>query len=168
MNTSVLALLLVAGAAWMMLRQSQPTQWTPVRTQPPGSPPPALPPNPLDAIAASTSIAGLIGAAAMAVIHKFRGGEEGIYVNPARDEFKLQFAQFAPPSAPRDSNGPGFYGLAWLMHELGRDDLTHAFNQADSVAEFQRAVSGIAKVITDQATKVQELSVYAKAHGFGS
>jgi len=96
----------------------------------------------------------------------FRGGEEALFVNPERDEFKLLFAHLNPYSDGCDSNGPGFYGLAWLLNGLGRDDLMAKFNAADTRAEFEAAVNDIDFLMAGSVTKVAQLVAYARTAGF--
>lgn len=97
----------------------------------------------------------------------FRGGEEGVIVNPERDEFKSLFAHLNPYSSScSDPNGPGFYGLAWLMNQLGRDDLMTKFNQADTRSEFEAAVNEIDMLMAGSAGRVAELVNYTIAAGF--
>jgi len=97
----------------------------------------------------------------------FRGGEEGVIVNPERDEFKSLFAHLNPYSSScADPNGPGFYGLAWLLNQLGRDDLMTKFNQAENRAMFESAVNEIDMLLASSAPKVQELVNYTISAGF--
>jgi len=97
----------------------------------------------------------------------FRGGEEGVVVNPERDEFKSLFAHLNPYSSScSDPNGPGFYGLAWLLNQLGRDDLMAKFNAADNRSAFEAAVNDIDFLMAGSAVKVKELVDYTRAAGF--
>jgi len=97
----------------------------------------------------------------------FRGGEEGVIVNPERDEFKSLFAHLNPYSSScSDSNGPGFYGLAWLLNQLGRDDLMTKFNEASNRSEFEAAVNEIDMLMASSAPRVAELVNYTIAAGF--
>lgn len=105
----------------------------------------------------------------------FRGGEEGIYVNPNRDEFLANFEHFDPY---RDQNNPsGFYGLAWLLNEMGAengplaqigraygDRLFAALTRADTKEEFNAARDAIMNYLRTYPARVQELERYAVAH----
>lgn len=89
--------------------------------------------------------AGAILAWAIASKGLFRGGEEGIFVNPARDAF---LANFATLDQWRDNRNPqGFSGLAALMHELtGSDAPAVAVFQASTRRAFEAAVDAVATI----------------------
>lgn len=74
----------------------------------------------------------------------FRGGDEALHVNPARDQFLAQFAKW---DYMRDSrNPPGFYGLALLLSILTPNDsqgLFAALTRADTMPKFNGAVAAI-------------------------
>lgn len=117
---------------------------------------------------AATAIAGGAGILAYLIIQKglFRGGEEALYVNPARDEYKKLFAVFNPYRTV-DQNGPGFYGLAWLLHEIGGDRgdaLMGEFNRADSKREFETVTRDIEALLNSQVERVRELRRFAEAN----
>lgn len=75
----------------------------------------------------------------------FRGGEEGVKVNPARDKFLAQFAQYQPPGVGDSRNPPGFYGLAALLSQTHNDRLFSALTAAHTMKEFQAAEQAIAQ-----------------------
>jgi len=89
-------------------------------------------------LAAGVTIAGVAAGAALLVwgiVKKglFRGGEEALKVNPARDAFIAQFARY---DYMRDSrNPPGFYGLASVLEILQ----TGAGQSSGLYGELQRA-----------------------------
>ncbi|MGH7465931.1 MAG: hypothetical protein ACREK1_12195, partial [Longimicrobiales bacterium] len=99
----------------------------------------------------------------------FRGGEEGIRVNPMRDAF---LANFGGLDQWRDSrNPPGFSGFAALIHHLyGSDALAVAVFQADKERTFKAAVDAASAVIAADPRRTQEAWVYlgqlAREKGF--
>lgn len=115
----------------------------------------------------ATGIGAGVGILAWGITSRgwFRGGSEALHVNGPRDEFKALFAHLNPyRSALQDPNGPGFFGLAWLLHELGRDDMMAAFNRADTRAAFESIVADIDALLDRNVAKVAELATYARAH----
>lgn len=118
-------------------------------------------------IASGIAAAGGILAWGIIVKGWFRGGEEALFVNPARDDFKALFARFNPyRDVASDPNGPGFYGFAWLMHELGRDDLMRRFNAADTRKEWEAVALEIEQTLVTNATQVEYLRDFVTAKGF--
>lgn len=92
------------------------------------------------------AIAG-VGLLAWGITDKgwFRGGEEGVKVNPARDQLLSQFAKF---DYMRDSkNPPGFYGLANILTIMGAHDMFDALMRSDTMAEYSAAVAAIADTL---------------------
>lgn len=95
----------------------------------------------------------------------FRGGQEGVVVNPARDQY---LALFAPLDPLRDSrNPPGFFGLAWLLEQLaaGQGGPQGVFGQltgAHTKAQLESAVNAIQGLIAGNRTKVEQLWEYAR------
>lgn len=80
------------------------------------------------------------------LVHKFRGGEEALHVNPARDTFLSQFGD------PSDKGvGGGGHTLAARLAQLGAGDgggpLFAALQAADTMAEFQQAMADIREFI---------------------
>lgn len=71
----------------------------------------------------------------------FRGGEEGIKVNPARDAFLAQFAKYDYMSDA--ANPPGFYGLSLILVHLGAHNLFDQLAAADTMDKFTRATTAI-------------------------
>lgn len=71
----------------------------------------------------------------------FRGGEEALHVNPARDQYLLQFG---PPGT---GDGSGFHTLAATLTNLTQEDgggmLFRALIQADSLDELTAATRQI-------------------------
>jgi hypothetical protein len=92
----------------------------------------------------ATGIGAIGGVLAWGVLRQgwFRGGEEALVVNPARDQF---LAQFAPIDPYTDAANPqGFYGLAWLLAELGDGDRLHrALRSAETKKTLERSVLDI-------------------------
>lgn len=86
----------------------------------------------------------------------FRGGEEALHVNRPRDEYKALFAHLNPYQTV-DRNGPGFYGLAWLLANLNRSDLMTRFNQADTRRAFEAVTGEIDALIAMNASEVRRL-----------
>lgn len=113
--------------------------------------------------AAAVATAGIAAGGALlawGIVEKgwFRGGEEGVKVNPARDAYLSSFAQY---DYMRDaSNPPGFYGLANILAILGRHELFDTLNHADTMAEFSAAVNDIASAL---ARATQEQIAQAKS-----
>lgn len=90
--------------------------------------------------------AGAILAWAIGAKGLFRGGEEGIYVNPARDAFLANFAEL---DAWRDTRNPhGFSGLAALMWHLdGQTDAAAVqVFRADTRKAFEAAVENVSRI----------------------
>jgi hypothetical protein len=115
---------------------------------------------------ATIGLATGIGAAAVIIawgVMKqgwFRGGQEGIVVNPARDHF---LAHFAPLDYMRDSsNPPGFYGLSWVLTELGEGPRFAAVAQAHTKAQLEAAVAAVQGVIAANKAKFAQLWEYAR------
>ncbi len=102
-------------------------------------------------------IAAAIGLGAWGIpklVNKFRGGEEGTQVNPARDVFLSRFSEF---DYMRDANNPaGFYGLAKRLTEVtgeeGGGELFRALNRADTMKEFEAAVFNIEQALANSST----------------
>lgn len=149
--------------------------------QPPASPGgPAMPPAAGQGIgfaatgagtgAAVAGAAGLAGSAALAatgigaaaavltwaITSKglFRGGEEGIRVNPMRDDF---LGHFAPLDQWRDArNPPGFSGFAALVHYVtGSDGLAVSVFRADREASFKAAVDAASAALASDQARTQ-------------
>jgi len=113
------------------------------------------------AAASGFAAAGPIGAAAatvaagVAALGWGRGGEEGIAVNPARDQFLAQYATLDPTRDGR--NPPGFYGLHWLLRNVNAQTgqaLFDALLKADTMAEFSVAVSDVQAFLQTNAPAV--------------
>jgi len=97
----------------------------------------------------------------------FRGGEEGVVVNPARDQF---LANFAALDYMRDGrNPPGFYGLAWLLTNLGQGDgggpTFAAVTAAQKKTQLEAAVSTVQSIIAANQAKTAQLWEYARRDG---
>ncbi len=93
----------------------------------------------------------------------FRGGEEGVQVNPARDRYLSQFSRFDYISD--DRNPPGFYGLSIILSHLQRHDLFDLLAKADTMTKFNSAVSQINNVLATATTAqfeaiVSEVTAY--------
>jgi len=119
------------------------------------------------AIAATAGVAavGLIIAWGVTKQGWFRGGQEGVVVNPARDSF---LAQFAPMDYTRDGrNPPGFYGMAWLLEAIepgaGQGDgLYGELQHAHTKAAFDAAVTKIQALLAANREKAAQLWEYAR------
>jgi hypothetical protein len=108
------------------------------------------------------------GAAVIAwgVIDKgwFRGGEEGVKVNPNRDVFLSQFANF---DYTRDSsNPPGFYGLSLVLTHANRHDLFDALVQSRTVDAMTAAINQIVAVVSAM-TPEQWIGVHQELINYG-
>lgn len=118
------------------------------------------------AIGLATGVGAVAAVVAWGVIKQgwFRGGQEGVVVNPARDQFLAQFAVL-DPSRDR-SNPPGFYGLAWLLEALSPGNGTGgAFAQltgAHTKAQLESAVGTIQSIIAANRDKAAQLWEYAR------
>jgi len=94
----------------------------------------------------------------------FRGGEEGVKVNPNRDVFLSQFANF---DYMRDSaNPPGFYGASLVLTHAGRHDLFNALVQSRTVAAMQSAIDQIVAVVSAM-TPEQWMQVHQELINYG-
>jgi hypothetical protein len=132
--------------------------------------------------AAATGVGAIAAVLAWGIAQQgwFRGGEEALHVNPARDEFFAQFARLDP-----QAGGSGFRGLAWLLHELGLQDelgarygtvdqpvaadrLHAALRAADTRAAFQAATDAIQSYIGQRRLRAIGLADYALAHFGGA
>lgn len=107
----------------------------------------------------------------------FRGGEEALVVNPARDAFVNEFAELDPY---RDgANPPGFYGLAWLLEIFGQDshfsppnaavqargrELFASLLAADTKAGLEAAVDGIKAFLQPRRKEAAYYWDYARQH----
>lgn len=95
----------------------------------------------------------------------FRGGEEGVKVNPARDGF---IAQFGPAGT---GDGSGFARLAAVLTIItGEGNGSHYFNpallQAHTMDEFSKAVQDIANVLlTAGISDGPSFDAFRMAHG---
>jgi hypothetical protein len=89
----------------------------------------------------------------------FRGGEEGVQVNPARDAFQLQFASL-DANVP-GANGSGFYGLHWLLVNLDRTRgqvLFDALQRSDTMTAYNAAVRDIQAFLDANKAQAQYLA----------
>jgi hypothetical protein len=81
-----------------------------------------------------------------AIANKLRGGEEGMYVNPARDVF---IRQFGPPGT---GDGSGFMNLAALLTQItGQDGGGNLFAwmaEADTLQSLRAAAEAIVATLT--------------------
>lgn len=104
----------------------------------------------------------------------FRGGEEALKVNPARDEFLGHFAPLDPWCCDRVRGTPG---LAWLLNEMGAengplanigraygDGLFRDLERADTMNEFTPAAQAIVNYLQRYPQRVASLEAYALAH----
>lgn len=108
--------------------------------------------------------AGIAAAAILAwgIIHEgwFRGGEEALVVNPARDLFLKEFAPYDPYQDV--ANPAGFYGLAALISDTGGNAvLFQQLLNADTKAELTTAVQAIQSYIANNRPRVEEWIAYA-------
>lgn len=113
---------------------------------------------------ATAGIAAGVGLIAWGIMDKgwFRGGEEGVQVNPARDRF---LAQFGPYDYMRDnSNPPGFYGLSNILTILGvHDRLFPELTNAHTMAAFTQATTDIlAALSTATAAQLAQAKAMSK------
>lgn len=119
---------------------------------------------------ATAGIAAGVGLLAWGIMDKgwFRGGEEGITVNPNRDEFLSQFSNF---DYYRDNaNPPGFYGLNLILVTAFPDRqaaLQSALSQAHTEATFQVAANNIAAAVK-QITPDQWKAIQAGQNAYRS
>jgi len=105
------------------------------------------------AAAAAALTAGIAAGAALlayGIAEKgwFRGGEEGITVNPERDAFLAQFAEYDYQTDTH--NPPGFYGLALILSVLDPNDrrgLFRSLTQANTDAKYTAAAQVISSTI---------------------
>jgi len=90
----------------------------------------------------------------------FRGGEEGVRVNPARDRF---LRQFGPPGT---GEGSGFYTLAALLTRLtgepGGGRLFRLLRTADTMREFTAAVTMINTLLQRRGVPMQTTTPYQR------
>jgi hypothetical protein len=95
------------------------------------------------AAVATAGIAAGVGILAWGITSKgwFRGGEEGIKVNPARDAFLAQFAKY--DYITDAANPPGFYGLSLILTRLNAHDLFDQLAHAQTMDAFTRATTAI-------------------------
>jgi len=95
------------------------------------------------AAVATAGIAAGVGLLVWGIADKgwFRGGEEGVKVNPARDNYLSQFAKY--DYMRDDRNPPGFYGLSLVLTHLGQHDLFDQLAKADTMQQFNAVVSAI-------------------------
>ena len=118
-------------------------------------------------IAIASGIAAAGGILAWGIVSRgwFRGGEEALHVNPARDEVKRFFALYNPyPDALTNPNGPGFFGLAWLLNSLAGsrgDAIMTAFNAAQTRRDFENALRDIEALVANNTAQVEMLRQYA-------
>lgn len=118
------------------------------------------------ALLAATGIGAAAAIIAWGVIKQgwFRGGQEGVVVNPARDQF---LAQFAPLDVLRDGrNPPGFYGLAWMLEQLaagqGTGGAFAALTGAHTKAQLEAAVSTVQGLVASNSARFAQLWEYAR------
>lgn len=100
------------------------------------------------AAVATAGIAAGVGLLAWGIADKgwFRGGEEGVKVNPARDRFLAQFASY---DYMRDnSNPPGFYGLSSVLTILGRHELFDALTRVTTMGSFTTIINDIQSALS--------------------
>ena len=119
---------------------------------------------------------GLIDAAVGAwnffkgISNAFRGGEEGVHVNPARDRFLSQFG------GGGTGEGSGFMNLAALLtsHGAGHGggSLHAALRAADTMGEFQQSIQAISDFLQPKGVDVKVGGFATGTHGqflnFGS
>lgn len=93
----------------------------------------------------------------------FRGGIEGVVVNPARDHF---LSQFAPLDYMRDAkNPPGFYGLFWLLNALDPGSAQALFDgltKSHKKDQFAAAVEAIQASIAAKPDQFAQLWEFAR------
>lgn len=113
-----------------------------------------------------SGIGAIAGVLAWGILKEgwFRGGEEGVVVNPARDRY---LGQFAPLDYMRDNrNPPGFYGLAWLLEQLAPGNGTGgAFAQltaAHKKTQLEAAINNITAIIGAHREQAIQLWDYAR------
>jgi hypothetical protein len=114
----------------------------------------------------ATGIGAAAAVVAWGVIDKgwFRGGQEALYVNPNRDVFLSQFANF---DYTRDaSNPPGFYGCSLVLLHAGRHDLFDALTKATTKEQFQSVIAQIVPVVENM-TADQWLAVHQELRNYG-
>ena len=89
------------------------------------------------------------------LVNKFRGGEEGTQVNPARDAFLAQFG------GGGTGLGSGFGNLAAKLTEVtgegGGGRLFSALKDADTMNEFNAAVQAIVTTLAEAEAKAKDL-----------
>ncbi len=103
-----------------------------------------------------------IGAGIGAFADHLRGGEEGMFVNPRRDQFLLQFG------APGTGEGSGFNNLAVLLNSLGKSHLFGALIGADKVESFTNAEQLIADALAQVGQQVRIFHTGGMVPGTGN
>lgn len=97
-----------------------------------------------------------------AISNHLKGGEEGMFVNPRRDAFMLQFG------APGFGENSGFYALANLLNSFGRGDLFDVLRGADKVDTFETAEQIIADLLGKNGLQVRTFETGGMVPGSGS
>lgn len=87
----------------------------------------------------------------------FRGGEEGVQVNPRRDKFQMQFAR-AGESVAEAGHRLAAQLTAW-SGEPGGGPLFAAMQSADSVKEWERAQAAIVAEFAKHGTRLKSFAM---------